>query len=66
MNNFGDWEIIKRLVPDISKKRVVTKFILLMTGYAFLVIGIANPQIGSKLVEGERKGIDIMIKLDVS
>ena len=37
-----------------------------MIGYGFLIIGIANPQIGSKLVEGERKGIDIMIALDVS
>lgn len=37
-----------------------------MIGYALLIIGIANPQTGSKLVEGERKGIDIMIALDVS
>ena len=37
-----------------------------MIAYGFLIIGIANPQIGSKLVEGERKGIDIMIALDVS
>lgn len=37
-----------------------------MTGYAFLVIALANPQIGSKLIEGERKGIDLMIALDVS
>jgi len=66
LNNFGAWEIIKRLIPDTSKNRVIAKFIILMTGYAFLVIGIANPQIGSKLVEGERKGIDIMIALDVS
>lgn len=37
-----------------------------MTGYAFLVIALANPQIGSKLIEGERKGIDLVIALDVS
>ena len=37
-----------------------------MTGYAFLVIALANPQIGSKLIDGERKGIDLMIALDVS
>jgi Ca-activated chloride channel family protein len=66
LKRFGDWAIIHRLIPGLSGGRVIAKFILLMIGYAFLVIGIANPQIGSKLVEGERKGIDIMIALDVS
>ena len=63
---FGEWTIIQRLLPGLSTSRVIAKFILLMIGYGFLIIGIANPQIGSKLVEGERKGIDIMIALDVS
>lgn len=31
-----------------------------------LVIGIANPQVGTKLEEGKRSGSDIMILLDVS
>ncbi len=66
LKRFGEWEIIQRLVPSISKSRLILKFIILMIGYAFLVIGIANPQIGSKLIEGERKGIDIIVALDVS
>jgi Ca-activated chloride channel family protein len=66
LQRFGDWTIIHRLLPGLSRGRVIAKFILLMIGYGFLIIGIANPQIGSKLVEGERKGIDIMIALDVS
>jgi Ca-activated chloride channel homolog len=66
LQRFGEWTIIQRLLPGLSRSRVITKFIILMVGYGFLIIGIANPQIGSKLVEGERKGIDIMIALDVS
>jgi len=66
LQRVGDWGIIQRLSPGKSNSRVIAKFILLMIAYVFLVIGIANPQIGSKLVEGERKGIDIMIALDVS
>jgi Ca-activated chloride channel family protein len=66
LQRFGDWAIIKRLLPGLSNGRVIFKFILLMIGYLFLIIGISNPQIGSKLIEGERKGIDIMIALDVS
>ncbi|MCK5838828.1 MAG: VWA domain-containing protein [Bacteroidales bacterium] len=58
--------VINRLIPDFSKERIVLKFIFLIIAYVFLIIGLANPQIGSKLVKGERKGIDIMIALDVS
>jgi Ca-activated chloride channel homolog len=66
MKRFGEWKIIKRLIPEMSTNRIVFKFTILMIGYAFLVIALANPQIGSKLVEGERKGIDLVIALDVS
>ncbi|MBN2173663.1 MAG: VWA domain-containing protein [Bacteroidales bacterium] len=66
LRSFGDWVIIRRLLPGLSNSKIITKFIILMIAYIFLIIGLANPQIGSKLIEGERKGIDIMIALDVS
>jgi len=66
LKRFGEWNIIRRLIPSMSTNRIIFKFVILMIAYAFLVVGLANPQIGSKLVEGERKGIDLMIALDVS
>lgn len=66
LKRYGDWTILHRLIPGMSLSRLVFKFILLMLAFVFLIIGLANPQIGSKLVEGERKGIDIMVALDVS
>lgn len=66
MKRYGDLQILQRLVPGVSQSRMVFKFVLLMLAFVFLIIGLANPQIGSKLVEGERKGIDIMVALDVS
>ena len=66
LNRFGDIAIISQLIPDVSKGRLVFKFFLIMLAYAFLVIGIANPQIGSKLEKVKRKGIDLMIAIDVS
>ncbi|MCF8229091.1 MAG: VWA domain-containing protein [Bacteroidales bacterium] len=63
---FGEWQILSQLIPFYSRSRAITKFFVLMLAYIFLVIGIANPQVGSKLQEVERKGIDIMIALDVS
>jgi len=54
------------LVPSFSKGRLIVKFIMLVIALFFLIFGLTNPQIGSKLVKAERKGIDIMILLDVS
>ena len=37
-----------------------------MLAYGFLIIGLANPQTGSKLEKVQRKGSDLVIALDVS
>lgn len=66
LQKFGELSVISRLMPWVSKGRVVLKFILLMTAIFFFIIGIANPQVGSKLVKAQRKGVDLMIALDVS
>ena len=66
MSRFGDFQVIKSLMPAISNARTHFKFILLMIAYTFFIVGISNPQIGSKLKKVERKGIDLMIALDVS
>lgn len=63
---FGDRTVFGRLMPDYSKSKPVARFILLLLAYCFLIVGISNPQIGSKLEEVERKGIDLIIALDVS
>jgi Ca-activated chloride channel family protein len=63
---YGDPEIVKTLMPDYSQKRLFYKFVLLLLAFTSLVIALANPQIGSRFEKVERKGIDIMIALDVS
>src|SRR5207244_7974121 len=63
---FGDMTIIKQLMPDVSSGRLLIKFILLLSAFFFLIIGIANPQIGSKYEEVKREGIELIICLDVS
>src|ERR1035437_5405869 len=63
---YGDISIIQRLFPDVSKSKRVWKFVLFLFAFAFLIIGIVNPQVGSKLEEVKRKGADLMICLDVS
>ena len=66
VRRFGDLDVISQLMPLFSGQRLAFKFILLMLAFAFLVIGLANPQIGSKLEKIQRKGADLIIVLDVS
>lgn len=66
LKQFGDSRLLSILIPDLSKGWPTFRFIMLMLAFAFLVIGIANPQIGSKLEEVKRQGIDLVICMDVS
>ena len=52
-----------RLIPDASSWRPSLKFGLIMLGAAFLILALANPQEGSKMVKGERIGSDIAIDI---
>ncbi|MCD6355152.1 MAG: VWA domain-containing protein, partial [Prolixibacteraceae bacterium] len=66
LHKFGREEILQQLMPYSSKGRPVFKFILLMVALAFLIVGMARPQFGSKLKKVKRKGIELIIALDVS
>ncbi|MDD4581751.1 MAG: VWA domain-containing protein [Bacteroidales bacterium] len=66
LNSYGEIRLLKSLMPDVSRGMKLVKFILLCLAYGCLVLAIANPQIGSKVEKGKRKGIDIMFCLDVS
>ena len=66
ISKLGNKDLIKSLMPDYSKTKLITKFVLLSFAYVFLVLGIANPQIGTKQEKVKRSGIDVMIALDVS
>ncbi len=50
IRNFGEWPVIAQLMPLMSTRKLTFKFVLLMLAYGFLVIALANPLIGSKLV----------------
>lgn len=66
LKSFGDLSVYGSLIPRMSFARSNIKFILFILAAAFLIMGIVNPQVGSRLKEAERKGVDLMIALDVS
>lgn len=54
------------LAPESSPRRTRTKFWLTALAISFIVVALARPQMGSKLREVEREGVEIMVAVDVS
>jgi Ca-activated chloride channel family protein len=63
---FGELKLVDLLAEGRSRSKPVIKIILWMLGTSLIVIACANPQIGTRLEEVKREGVDIIIALDVS
>ena len=63
---FGNPELLEPLMPLLSFRRGAWKFVMLMLALVFVIIGVAGPQFGSKLQQVKKKGVELMIALDVS
>lgn len=63
---FGDVELVKKLSPEKSVFKPVLKITVLLLALASLIIGLANPKIGSKMETVKREGIDVVFAIDVS
>ena len=66
LKRFGDINLLKQLMPDVSKYRRGVNFWLLMAALALLIIMLARPQMGTKISHEKRNGIETMIALDIS
>ena len=66
LSRYGEWAVIRQLFPDYSPGKNIIKFLLVMGALGCLILALADPQTGSKLEKVKRKGIDLMICLDVS
>lgn len=63
---FGDLPVISGLIPEASPRRVRNKFILILLASTLIIVALAQPQIGAKLREVKRSGVEIMLTVDVS
>ncbi len=66
IDKFGESHMVFKLMPMASFTKLRLKFILFSFSIAFIIIGLANPQIGSKMEEVKREGVDLMIAIDLS
>lgn len=66
LERFGQKDAVNQLMPNVSKSRPVLKFIIWLLAISSLIVGLAQPQFGSKLKKEKRKGVELIICLDVS
>lgn len=63
---FGEWELLRLLSPDVSKYRPAVKFWLAQSGLALIALMLARPQSGATVINDNRKGIEMIVALDIS
>lgn len=63
---FGDPQLMAQLMPSVSKYRPDVKFWLVFVAIALFALLLARPQFGSKLETVKRKGVEVIIALDIS
>ncbi len=66
LNLFAKPLWLRQLAPEISFDKHLVKFILLAFAFEMVVIGFANPQIGTRQEKIKREGIDVIMALDIS
>ena len=62
----GDPLLIAKLMPDASAKRRWIKFGALQLALVMLILMVARPQMGTKVSNEKRNGIECIIAMDIS
>ena len=66
IRKFGDPNLLKELMPDVSRFRPGVKFWLLQAALALVILVMARPQMGTKISRDKRNGIETIICMDIS
>lgn len=66
LRKFGDKDLLRQLMPGVSRWRPLAKFCLVECALAMLILMLARPQMGTKISHEKRIGIETIIAMDVS
>jgi Ca-activated chloride channel homolog len=66
LKRFGTPAVLQRLTDGASTTKPIIRAALILGALVLLVVGLANPQIGTRLEEVKQEGVDLFIALDVS
>ena len=63
---FGDLALLKEMAPEVSRWRPTAKFWMLQAALAMLIVMMARPQMGMRISNDKRTGIETIIAMDIS
>ncbi len=63
---FASLSLIEKLNPETGLNRQILKWILFLAFLIFVIAALVRPQFGVKEQKMERKGVDIIVALDIS
>ena len=66
VEKLGTLSLVKKMMPELSLKRSYLKFWVTMVILGFGIVVLARPQFGTKKESIDRKGIELVIAIDVS
>ena len=66
LRRFVSQGLTHQLAPDLSAAKYSVKVVALLLGVGCLILAAANPQVGTRLEEVKREGIDLFVAMDVS
>lgn len=66
IRRFGEQALVARLVTSFNPAKRLVKRGLILLSLFFIVLALAQPHFRTKEITVERKGVDVMIALDVS
>ena len=66
LRRFGQMELVRELMPDVSRFRPLVKFWLMLAALTLLIVMLARPQFGTKISHEKRTGIETIICMDIS
>ena len=66
LERFGNLKLLRKLMVSYSPGRQNLKMVLVLSALMFFVLALARPQIGTRLEQVKRKGVDIFVAIDVS
>ncbi|WP_029905401.1 VWA domain-containing protein [Prevotella sp. 10(H)] len=66
VEKLGTLALVKRMMPELSLKRSYLKFWIVLIAIGFGIVVLARPQFGTKVEKVDKKGIELVIAIDVS
>ncbi len=66
MRAFGEVALVERLISSFDPRQRLKKRLLILTAFLCMALALAQPHFRTKEIQVERRGIDVMIAVDVS